>query len=178
MRELLVEVERNLPRLIDDPETEWNDLLVTYAPPLVERLWMQYDDEHRVFLHRIHPVEEGVALWHNHPWPGIVKVIQGTYRMKAGVWRLWHDDYTAPEAEFDMELGPGSVYEMPTQFSWHSVDPIREPVLSVMVIGEPFTVMRLEPDTKPTSKQPRLDGLTRQALLADFAGYYTHIPFG
>ena len=175
MRELLAEVERHLPRLIDDPETKWNDLLVTYAPPLVERLWMQYDDDHRVFLHRIHPVEEGEALWHNHPWPSIVKVLQGFYRMSVGVWS---NGDAQPKSEFEMELGPGSVYEMPTQFSWHSVDPIIEPVLSVMVIGKPWDEMHMEPDTKPPGPQPKLDDLTRQSLLADFAGYYHFIPFG
>lgn len=167
LRKLLAQVEAELPQMLDDQE-RWHDMVVSYHPPLVERLWTQYDDDHRVLLHRIHHVDEehGDPLWHNHPWPSIVKVIQGSYTMMAGVWE--HGEQV-PKAEFFFELTEGCIYEMPTQCSWHDVNPIGPGTsLSIMVTGRPFKTMHMHPDVEPTTPQPEMDAGQRAANFSDW----------
>lgn len=83
-QELLTEVELELPDKI------WSGKLrsmhITYAKPFVERLFYTRG-EHRVFLHRIESCRRADALWHPHPWPSIVKVIDtegGLYTHSVG----------------------------------------------------------------------------------------------
>ena len=159
LRKLLTQVERELPMMLSD-EDRWQDLVVTYHPPLVERLWTQYDDEHRVLLHRIHHVDEehGDPLWHNHPWPSIVKIIQGSYSMMVGVW---HRGEQEPDPSIHFELNEGCIYEMPDQFSWHDVNPIGGTSLSLMIIARPFETMHMVPAVEPEGPQPRMDAAQR-----------------
>lgn len=162
LRKLLAQVEAELPKMLND-EDRWQDLVVTYHPPLVERLWTQYDDEHRVLLHRVHHVddEHGDPLWHNHPWPSIVKVIQGSYTMMVGTWESGEQE---PDPRFHFELVEGCVYEMPDQFSWHDVNPLGGTSLSIMITGKPFKTMHMGPAVEPTEKQPRMDAGQRATM--------------
>ena len=43
----------------------WNTLDVDYFPPRVERVWTQVDENHRLFIHVIHPTTEP-CLFHKH----------------------------------------------------------------------------------------------------------------
>ena len=83
MIQFLKELELNfLIGLLEKPEI-WNSLDVDYHPPRVERIWCQYGD-YRIYLHFIHACKPGEALYHSHPWPSVMHVIEGTYEMGIG----------------------------------------------------------------------------------------------
>lgn len=81
---LLAEVENELPERI--AKGSFRSMHVTYAKPYVERLFYSRG-EHRVFLHRIDSCAPEEALWHTHPWPSLIKVLDtegGLYRHSVG----------------------------------------------------------------------------------------------
>jgi hypothetical protein len=82
MLDVLSQVEQALPLLLQDEKT-WQSLLVDYHSPTVERLWTAWK-EYRVYLHRIHPCEREKALFHPHPWPSAMRVLNGEYEMAVG----------------------------------------------------------------------------------------------
>ena len=75
---LLREIEAKLPELLNPLSDEhWQSLDVDYHPPRVERVFLPYGDL-RICLHRIHPANSAEILFHPHPWPSAMKVLQGT----------------------------------------------------------------------------------------------------
>jgi hypothetical protein len=152
-------IGENLPQLLR-PENRhlWRSVHVTYHPPRVERLWMQVDERHRLFLHRIHPCEEKEALFHPHPWPSAVRIVSGRYEMRLSSEFFPEDEdetrtgpaWTSEHAK--MILGPGSVYEMTDRQGWHSVRPLDGPSDSIMLVG-PLYEPTVEMPSPPTEKQ-------------------------
>jgi hypothetical protein len=133
--DLLRKVESDhLPGWLYQPE-KWNSVYVDYEPPFVERLWLQLDDEHRLFLHHIAPCREQQALWHPHPWPSIVKVMQGS-GYEHGVGYDGTGEGKAPVAMTQVVHG-SMTYEMLSPHVWHYVRPLW-PSWSIMIIGKPF----------------------------------------
>lgn len=154
MMDVLARAERQLRAWFIRPATEWNSLDVDYEPPRVERLWRPFEDQYRVYLHRIHPCEK--ALMHPHPWPSVIKVISGKYEMGL--------NYHGPEpllAKFI--LTEGSIYVMDDPKGWHYVKPLKEPSLSLMITGKPY-----EPQLynhEDFGKHRDLKPLTEQAMV-------------
>jgi hypothetical protein len=126
-------VERALPALLAD-EAAWQSLDIDYHPPRVERLWRAWGD-HRVCLHRIHPCAPEEALFHPHPWPSAMRILQGVYEMDVG----WGPGTHPPAVAARLRLGPGSTYEMTDPDGWHRVRPIGGVSQSVMVTGAPWS---------------------------------------
>src|SRR5690349_2249699 len=83
MLDVLLQAEREVRTLLKD-ESGWKTLFINYHPPFVERLWRPFGEEYRLFLHCIHPCTEEQALFHPHPWPSAMRVLEGTYWMKIG----------------------------------------------------------------------------------------------
>lgn len=144
MLKKLAEVEEALPLLLPYGE-DWNTLLIDYEHPHVHRLSWQYDKEHRVLLHKIHPCDEGAALIHPHPWPSAMRIYLGAgcsgYEMVVG---RGSPDEETPSIPAKLVLQHGSTYEMLHEQSWHSVRPIDGSIYSVMVIGRPFATPKQE----------------------------------
>jgi hypothetical protein len=123
----------------------WNSLNVNYHPPLVERLWAQFDTM-RLMIHRIHPTTisidqflEGVqpnseALFHPHPWPSAVFIVSGEYEMGVG----YGSTSEVPPLAAKVLLRAGSAYEMTDKDGWHYVAPRKKPSISVMLIDSPW----------------------------------------
>lgn len=162
MLDVLAQVEAALPELLRDGD-RWRSVLVDYHPPKVERLWVSWGG-YRVYLHRIHPCGEGKALFHPHPWPSAMRVLEGEYEMATG---FGAGTVEPPEAS-RLILGGGSRYEMTHPDSWHFVRPLDRPTLSVMVTGKPWG------REAPKSTQPLvpLSAEAVTALLTAFRGYY------
>lgn len=53
--------ETQLGELLTKPEI-WNTLDIDYFPPRVERVWTQFDENHRLFIHVIHPTNETLSI--------------------------------------------------------------------------------------------------------------------
>lgn len=132
MLDILYALEQELPGLLQD-EAAWNSLYVDYHPPVVERLWRPWQ-EYRINLHRIHPCAPGEALFHPHPWPSAMHVLDGEYEMAVG----YGAGEDAPPVAALMIARDDFRYAMTEPDAWHYVRPIAAPTMSLMVTGQPW----------------------------------------
>jgi hypothetical protein len=173
MLEYLLDVERRLPQLLKSMDG-WLPRFVTYEKPHVERLYRE-DGPNRIYLHRIHKCEEAEAFLHIHPWPSAMRVVSGHYAMRVGVDvaqdRLYNKDRPSWAQFYEhaakLIIGPGTAYEMTNIDAMHSVQPLTDTTLSLMVTGPVWS--------KSTAKQkqnPDLPQEAAQRLLQDFRNIY------
>jgi hypothetical protein len=160
MLQILARAERALPGLLQSREG-WHSLDVDYEPPRVERLWRGFEGDYRLYLHRIHPCE--TALYHPHPWPSAIKILEGGYEMAVG----FGEGNKPPPIAAVIKVAPGSSYEMLNIDGWHYVLP-SVPNLSVMITGAPWK--RWAPG--PNKQLSPLSEVGVAALLADFRRHY------
>ena len=132
MLDVLARLEQALPAMLRD-ESIWHSLYVDYHPPTVERLWTPWR-AYRAFLHRIHPCARQQALFHPHPWPSAMRVLEGEYEMAVGFGPGMDEP---PVAALMVSRGDFR-YEMTHPDSWHYVRPLGRPTLSLMVTGKPW----------------------------------------
>lgn len=157
MLERLDQTLIHLPALLDSL-VGWRSLDIDYHPPRVERL-VRSVGASRLSLHRIHPCEPGQALFHPHRWPCAVVLLSGRYEMGVG----WGPGSEAPPVASRLILGPGARYEMCERDAWHYVRPLDEPVVSVMLSGEPWH----RPSPRPNRTLGPLSEAAAAELLAD-----------
>lgn len=129
----LEQAERELPSLLL-ASSDWQSLLVDDEKPSVERLWMPYG-EGRLMLHVIHPCAPGEPLYHPHPWPSAMRIVDGWYETAYG---HGPPDGPPPPMGERKALGAGSRYEMVNPEAWHYVRPLGGPAATVMVTGKPW----------------------------------------
>lgn len=152
----LREAESILPDLLRNSDI-WNSLDVDYYPPRVERLWMQYDEDHRLYIHIIHPTNED-CLFHKHRWPAAFKILKGSYEM--GV--AYSEKEISSEEAYNIVpvsrfiLNEKSYYEMTNTHTLHYVRPLDKESLSLMITGPlypeaEFRKEILNKDLKPLS---------------------------
>ena len=133
--------EKLLLDLLGKPE-KWNTLLVSYHPPMVERLWTQIGN-YRVLLHFIHQCEREQALFHPHPWPSAMHVLHGKYEMGLG----FGPGLVEPEKMCTIVLdNGGAYYDMTHIDGWHYVRPVGGPCATVMLIGKPWDREEIKSD--------------------------------
>jgi hypothetical protein len=165
--ELFNEIEERLPAFLDALDG-WSSVYVDYHPPIVRRLWRQWDDTHRIFLHEIEPCGPGEALYHPHPWPSAVKILSGRYQMGIG----YGSGTKPPPIGTTALLTAGSSYEMIDRDAWHYVRPLVSSSMSLMITGKPW-------EREAPKSHPELRPLTpdeAQNLLAFFEQYYKPKP--
>jgi len=131
MLDVLYRIEDDMHTLLMLPG--WHSLYINYHPPVVERLWRQLGD-HRVYLHRIHPCTPEQALFHPHPWPSAIRVLEGSYEMGIGYGK----GIDPPPVACKILANTAFCYEMIEPDGWHYVRPINAPSLSLMVTGKPW----------------------------------------
>lgn len=160
MLEQLEILDTVIPEILNIDESLWNSVFVDYEYPHVERLWLPWNG-YRLSLHRILPCEEGQALFHPHPWPQAVKVLDagGGYEMGIG----WGAGDAPPPLACKFVAGSGFRYEMLDVNGWHYVRPIERPSLSIMLTGKPWD--RTSP--KSSYKLRELTYLEKTKLLED-----------
>jgi len=162
MLDVLARLETELPaRLVDD--SRWKSLDINYHAPYVERLWMQWG-EYRVSLHRIHPCEPSDALFHPHPWPSAMRILDGKYEMAVG----YGSGSNLPPVAARIIAGTDVRYEMIDPDSWHYVRPLERPAMTIMVTGKPW---KRETPNSAEPLQPLDDG-RRAELMAWFRARY------
>lgn len=164
MLNILAQVEDELPDLLN--LEDWNSTHVTYQPPEVHRLWRQWGD-YRIFLHKILPSTSGKeSLYHPHPWPSVVKVVDcyGQYKMGVG----YGPGLQEPPLAATIWARPGVVYEMMDPNGWHFVE-MSAHSYSIMITGKPWG------REMPHSDHPKQGPLSPEmveALKEKFANYY------
>lgn len=164
MLDKLIVAEKMLPSLLHNTSTQWKSVYVDYHPPIVERLWLDIGDI-RIYLHRIHSCSKEEALYHPHPWPSAIRILEGSYEMGIG---YSNNDKPPVETLATMILGAGSAYSMAEPDSWHYVCPLSESSLSLMVTGKPWG--RSSP--KPTKVLEPLNHWQASSLLEDMRKHY------
>lgn len=128
---MLGKIEKLLPELLLN--NDWNSVNVDYHPPRVERLWQQYGVL-RINLHRIYATPSSEALFHQHPWPSAMRVLNGAYEMGLS----FGSKDNAPPLAATLTLNEGSCYEMIHPDSWHYVAPVSDITYSLMISGCPW----------------------------------------
>lgn len=153
---LLKEAEQHLVQLLkqDTRDVPWKSMFVDYHYPYVERLWIPWK-EYRLSLHRILPCQTNESLFHPHPWPQAVKVMQGNYEMGIG----WGRGEIPPPVATKIVVSSGFSYEMLDPDGWHYVRPIDVPSLSIMLTGKPWERIA------PKSDKPLRTLTTEEILL-------------
>jgi hypothetical protein len=131
--EELQKIEKTeLLELLENPKL-WKSVDIDYHPPRVERLWCQLG-QHRLYLHFIHPCKKGKSLFHPHPWPSVIHVLEGEYEMGVG----FGSGLEEPPI-FSTIVSQGSMYyDMPHKDGWHYVRPTKEICTSIMLAGKPW----------------------------------------
>lgn len=130
---ILYYVESILPNLLKQ-NTVWHAVDVDYHPPRVERVWRQFGD-YRIYLHVIHEASIDEVLYHPHPWPAAIRVIESNYTMAVG----YGDPHkTPPKHAVTIALAENSAYEMINPKGWHFVCPQKGPVMTLMIAGKPW----------------------------------------
>ena len=169
MIEILNAVGEKLRELLRD-EAGWNTLKVDYHHPHVDRLWRQFDAEHRLLLHKIYPCETEQSLLHPHPWPSVIQIMSSGRAANYELGIGWGDPTgEPPPIAAKITMSRGGTYEMDDPRAWHYVRPINEPVFSVMVIGKPFETPKQ--DRFGQLKQHKhLDEAAKQDILGFFRG--------
>jgi hypothetical protein len=164
MLDILAAVEEALPDLLAD-EASWKSLYIDYHPPTVERLWRHWG-EYRVSLHRIHPCPPGAALFHPHPWPSAMRILDGEYEMAVGYGKGMQEP---PVAALMIARGDFR-YTMTDPDAWHYVRPIDRPSMSLMVTGKPW-----DREAHPVHKELiALGEEQKREILAFFRKQYAH----
>ncbi len=145
----------------------WNSLFIDYHPPLVERLWTQVGT-HRIYLHFLHQCEPKDALFHPHPWPSAIHVIEGAYEMGLGFGK----GDGVPE-KFCTILAPAGnfYYDMTHIDGWHYVRPTNIVCSSVMLAGPTWD------RESPKSDQPLkpLSNERKAVMIEYFRQYYLKV---
>ena len=145
--------------LLRDANTPWTSIRLDHQQPVLERCYTQYGDL-RLGVHRIHPCE--TAMYHPHPWPSAVYLLDGEYEMAIG-----HGEGSKPPPEaMRTVVTPGSRYEMLDPNGWHYVRPLVRPTLSIMLNGPAWKPSRADAPVKVPHTP--LDSDTRDSII-DFA---------
>jgi hypothetical protein len=164
MISLLNEALLDLPDLLS--KDDWESKLVDYETPHVERLYRPWREQYRLSLHRIFPCEQ--PLFHPHPWPSAVTIVSGQYEMAIG----YGTGPTPPPVAATVVLSTGASYEMKEPDGWHSVNPICEPSLSVMVTDKPFEFYNPATQLGKGKAPKNLDPKAKEFLLNAFRWYF------
>jgi len=162
MLAILHKAESLFPELL--AKDDWHSLDVDYHDPRVERVWRQWD-EYRINLHVIHPCKASASLFHPHPWPSAMRVLQGTYEMEVG----FGSGTKAPPIACKMISKGDFAYEMIHPDGWHSVRPIDDVCWSVMISGTPWG---RDIEEKPTKTLNALSAKRVEEILTYFRAKY------
>jgi len=166
------EAAAQLPTLLENKSLWVNSLDVDYHPPRVERLWTPFTVNgtmYRLMMHRLHPCRVEDSLFHPHPWPSSVAILDGQYKSYYG-----YGPQNGPEPE---RVGPelfsaGSVYHMSDPGDWHLVAPTCV-TMSIMVIGLPYPKAAQRRRTESDNELLNcLKGLKQEAI-ADMLEFFS-----
>lgn len=129
--EIEQELYPHLEKMLENPNV-LNTMHIDYHEPFVNRIWFQYDEKHRVYLHKIFPSKSSNdALFHPHPWKSAIRIVSGGYEMGVG-----HSSTNeVPKIDCKLLLPECTLYEMLEEDGWHYVNP-KHPSYSLMVTGE------------------------------------------
>ncbi len=161
MIDLLAEAEKALPPLLASPDG-WSTLYADSEKPTLLRMWRSWEG-YRIYGHKLLPCLRSEALFHPHPWPFAVRILQGSYEelLAAG-------DPTANLISGMSVFGRGAVYERMCPTLWHAVRPIAVPCWSFMVTGLPWSHEK-QPSNTPTRPLTRTE---MELLLCNFRCFY------
>jgi hypothetical protein len=155
---LIEEALADLPRLLlNDSDVSWQTRYVTYQNPTFFQMACRWKYSLRLVLHVfLRPQEESSSSQrqdfnsHYHPWKHAVKVLDGCYRMRIGA-----NDHFSPEAfsrpVCTVDVGKGAVFSMLDPTGWHSITPLTDTVVAIMLTDKPWEFMMSHVPRCPSS---------------------------
>jgi hypothetical protein len=167
MLDILHAAEKDLPRLLASAEG-WRSYKLDDHLPFVDRMLREYRDG-KLYLHRIHACAAGVALYHPHPWPSAMRILEGTYEMVLGHGA---GDRAPPPVAARLIASGAFEYEMTDPNAWHSVRPIGAPAMTVMVTGPRWDRPPSQSDRLPTLREDKPPSPLSAAELVAMLEYY------
>jgi hypothetical protein len=172
--EHLQELEREtIPKLLESGD--FHSFKIEYETPFVHRMWLQLDNDTRLFLHKILPCER--PYMHPHPWASVMHVIYGGSRTGLYEMVMGYGDpmKPEPEAEIMRVIMSGGYYEMLHPNGWHSVKPLNLPVYTLMITERrDWPVLN---DKKPEGPKEQLSFQQQKELIGFFKYHYDDRPF-
>ena len=147
MIELLKIIESNIEYILTKKELKSLD--IDYYSPRVERLYLDLPDNRRLFFHVIHKTQDDFNnLYHPHPWPSCMHVLEGKYEMGLS-YSENPEHYIETENNKNyndiikneickIEVNSGMYYEMLNRNGWHYVKSLSDISYSVMLIDKPW----------------------------------------
>lgn len=169
MEPVLKQVEQAMLELLEH-ETQWNDVVID-SYPLLKRLYMDWDEDHRIFLHEIDAMIPGKKpILHYHQWQSIVRINRGKYKQAIA--------YGDPKGKVPpicsvIDMPEGSTYEMCDPRLWHAIDTSQGSVKTTMVVKKK-SWRTPPPATKHTTsmRYPKMTADERGRLISDFSSIY------
>ena len=168
-QEFLVNIERELPGYLDPDELvlNWKSALIDFRKPVVERLWKQWG-QWRVCLDRILPCADGeVVHQHRHRYPMAMHILAkassppGSYLLQALVSPLPGLNFSSQDtvAGYNVTRHPKvpdeRIVVIGSRHISHSLVAVGEPLMVLMVTGQPWNAPPSRTDTlaKPLSPE-------------------------
>lgn len=131
-------------RVMDTLKDErWIGIKIRHEKPYVDRIWLQIGNQYRLCLHKIYPLVDGeTAFYHPHPWEFEAFIAKGSYFSNIGCNSTPQErqDLTQPPIASRIMLAEGSWYLMDNTNTWHTVEPIANPVYSVVLTKRRWNV--------------------------------------
>lgn len=145
--------------------SEWDSLLINRRKPHTYRLFT-YLGDYRICLHKFEACAKNEAFYHPHPWPGAFYIGEGSYQMDLG---LAKDKFSKPEPVCRTIISAGSMYEITSPLTFHSVVPLTD-TYTIMVNDLPFNDEDMHVDVKRTKGKDleKLDNNTKCEILSKF----------
>lgn len=171
MRPAFAQIEAALPRLLRERH-RWRDVVVDDTPAM-NRLYRDWNNEFRIFLHWLDPTPPGQSpILHYHQWPCMVKVHEGGYRQ---LLAYGPPGPVTPSPCASIDISPGATYELVHPHLWHAVllEQPAEPSWSTMLVRKQSwgTPLQVTPRTQSMSF-PSLDPNVREEMFRKFEEWY------
>lgn len=133
MLDVLQEVENGvLAELLTDNSHREIEYYTWYGRSFMERVLYRWGD-YEIHLNKLLPIPRESVVYHFHPWPCILKILDGEYEMGLGFGPRRAKEPPISGRFFNMM--PGNVYEMPHRNGWHYVWPSKGPVKTLFICG-------------------------------------------
>jgi len=168
LRGVLAEVEEELPSLLLDRDS-WGGVVID-SMPVVYRLYREWNEDFRIFLHRIEPdPQRKLPVLHYHPSPSVMKIHSGGYKQFYG---YGPPGGPTPPICASVDIREGAVHEMIDPNLWHAIT-LEETSWSTMVSPRRSWQMML-PNTPHTRslRFPQIGISERESMFQRFEQWY------
>jgi hypothetical protein len=138
-----------LPSLLSDEAIEWQTRFVDFSYPSFRQLACRWNNGLRLVLHEFYRGDVvGPLNTHHHPWAHAVRILEGGYRMRVG---SSPPSSSESAAACVLDLFAGASFSMVHPDGWHSITPLTDRIIAVMITDKPWDFMQAHVPRSPTA---------------------------